>query len=563
MTMAGLRLAAAFVACICITAASANAYQDEVGASNAEDFSHTSSLGALDWMLSDATTDVKPVSSEKLASAASASSASAPAKPPKIGGYAGNKVLPPVKVAKHFHPIPVHAWFLLGCALVFMIVSSAASHFAPLPDDKPVQISKSDDLAPVEPSSDMLWGNFVQFTVDNVIIIMMAASCGLLGVSLLDPKHVTPMLTHVMGVGCNLVICCTLRFACLQIMSKSEKGGTACDIATHFAPECVWIVRVAGINFIAAFVNEMDTACAFEHDESVGAPTSGEAAGNALVMNSLFFLPLFLTVAYLGVVLSRRSDNAAPDASWTTFFIQALYVSLLSGSGKAGHILFRKATMGAWGPTDYHHSAHLQTHVTEVAMLTLVCVLGYYFVVPRLRASTPATYSEEDRKRESSIFDTAAYVLVYIWSFGFVNALWWFFYTYVGYRTSPMAGLIMFWAQLPIYLAIYYVFAMKCSPTYGFYSFDTTNYPWAETFSVFLYWVIDNTTWWGWYQTMVDIDTDADKHPLPGDPVTHSPKIIGLNVGMIVGIALLSCVVTHYNSEAMKRAGRARKIGGD
>lgn len=52
-------------------------------------------------------------------------------------------------------------------------------------------------------------------------------------------------------------------------MSKSEKGTPQCDIATHFAPECVWIVRVAGINFIAAFVNEMDTACAFEHDESV------------------------------------------------------------------------------------------------------------------------------------------------------------------------------------------------------------------------------------------------------------------------------------------------------
>lgn len=163
------------------------------------------------------------------------------------------------------------------------------------------------------------------------------------------------------------------------------------------------------------------------------------------------------------------------------------------------------------------------------------------------------------------MYDTAGYVFVYIWAFGIVNSLWWFFYTYVPYQmgTTSMTGLILFWCQLPVCLILYIIFAAKCSPKYPFYEFDDKAFPWASTFSVFLYWIIDNTTWWGWYQTIVDIDTDADKHPLPGQPVTHSPKIIMLNLACIVGLCLLCAGVTVANQAALSRAKRNRKVCSD
>lgn len=254
---------------------------------------------------------------------------------------------------------------------------------------------------------------------------------------------------------------------------------------------------------------------------------------------------------------------------------------MLSGSGKAGHILFRKATMSTWGPTDYHYGAHLQTHLVECVMLTFVCILGYHFIVPRCRLANkwttsqakaeakktdPTKYKEAeekldaDKKEEDALYDTAGYVFVYIWAFGIVNAMWWFFYTYIGFRTSPMIGLLLFWAQLPVCLIIYIIFAAKCSPKYSFYEFDDKKYTWAGTFSVFMYWIIDNTTWWGWFQTIVDIDTDADSHPVPGQPVTHSPKIIMLNLCCIIGLALLSAGITVANQAALSRAKRCRTL---
>merc|ERR1712196_566605 len=83
-------------------------------------------------------------------------------------------------------------------------------------------------------------------------------------------------------------------------------------------------------------------------------------------------------------------------------------------------------------------------------------------------------------KQENSLYNTAGYVLVYIWAFGIVNSLWWFFYTFIGHWSgSSMLGLTLFWVQLPIYLGMYLFFVYKCSLKYSFYSFDTEKYSWA------------------------------------------------------------------------------------
>ena len=45
---------------------------------------------------------------------------------------------------------------------------------------------------------------------------------------------------------------------------------------------------------------------------------------------------------------------------------------------------------------------------------------------------------------------------------------------------------------------------------------------------------------WGWYQIVVSIDADAA--PKAGAMINQSPKIIGLNVGLIVILFILIMV---------------------
>ena len=58
---------------------------------------------------------------------------------------------------------------------------------------------------------------------------------------------------------------------------------------------------------------------------------------------------------------------------------------------------------------------------------------------------------------------------------------------------------------------------------------------------------------WGWYQAILDLDTDAARHPhpLPGVPLTRSPRVIVVNLALIFALIVAAGAVYALHADAM------------
>ena len=296
-----------------------------------------------------------------------------------------------------------------------------------------------------------LLANGVQYFADNVMMMMLAASISLVGITSIDKKMLDPLPIHMLSLLANVVLVVLARMACLTAWSCTVRSR---DIFAHVLRVLPWFVRVAAVAFTAALLGTVDTWVGYKPSDPCGMPVGGAFLADAAV-----FSACAASAVLIGVLTHGRADRQRPNARLSTFLVELCYVSLLSATGKALHHTLRKITTAFHGPqADVDGMRFLAAQLCEQSFLTFLTASQLTCVLPQLRLAAQVTEQRSERRigemggeegeqgggevedeassSSTAYYQTAESILAYCWAYGLVDNLWWLLYTFVPQRVG-------------------------------------------------------------------------------------------------------------------------------
>ena len=278
--------------------------------------------------------------------------------------------------------------------------------------------------------------------------------------------------------------------------------------------------------------------------------------------------------------MRKRSDSGMPNQTWLSFAIELAFLASLYCASKLihskAHIVMVALCGSGSNTTELRFLYSVLVHQimqTLIAFWYLHVVLTHLDQSANLLAELPPhhkLFMARESPRLQSLIQSVRWhesLVIYAWACSFVNALWEILYDFVGFHSGSYGlGLGIFFALL-IALIIVAVLIAKQSPSGDdFYYEDEMfkgNRSWLCTANIMIFWTIDFMTWWAWDEVVVMVDSAARPANFDqAEPISQSPKIIGLNFGIMFALMALICATTVMSARAgtLNLAGW-RKLG--
>jgi len=396
-----------------------------------------------------------------------------------------------------------------------------------------------------------LWPNFVDFFNDNVNMMVMAATLssfasGLAGQAL-GPSAGPIMLAQATMVLCFMLVS-ILRSIGLLLYRRESDDSIARLVYGTMLKGLPWFLRVPTVIVIPSYLQAI-----YDYlDWNPSHENAGQATP-AFVASIVVFLIMFSLLVYLGSVMRSHADAADPDAAWSTFFLQSLYVSAMSGAGKAMHYTIRVPMLTMAGPVDINSPVPPWQELRVLFVMILVMTAVAWFF---LSSTLPNQMDNPQLAPFQQLqLQCQQYVVVYTWAFATVDAGWIFLYSYVGGSlvTSYYIGMLLFLCWLAITLGAACVLAVT-TPDNSFDDMGKGNKKKAAA-CLMNYWLVDFITWWMQAQVVTSLDTDvADMSLLGrmGNQISSSWAIIGANFAVLLLALFVVGGVHACNHEALK-----------
>jgi hypothetical protein len=347
---------------------------------------------------------------------------------------------------------------------------------------------------------------FLAYFTDNVLVMLMADSASLVGTGFFwQLKEQYPICQQWLGLCVN-----TLLTLILWSVAKTYHGtGHATDTATHVLDMIPWIIKVGMLNLLSA--------C---HGAIWNGKREPDEMGEQFNYAYLIFICLF-PMGWLFNSLAARlhlTFHKGEKYSLGTFLWATFNGGLESCTGKAMHYSLYVIIYALHDDNKPLHSLRAYGGM-EIAIFVIASFLLMH-ILPRV-----ITDSDHDFVSR----DYLAFIIIYCWAFSFVDFTWWFFYTYLG--ANSVNGQFYFWMFIVFLLGLALLHAWCCGGNFYGGSSEV-----ARGTANMLCWSIEFGAWWGWAQTMVELNGAISSYP--GCSITRV-----FNLAMTLGLILITVAV--------------------
>ena len=406
----------------------------------------------------------------------------------------------------------------------------------------------------------LFFRNAVQYITDNILLMMLASSISLVSLSLYDKDDFHALSIHAFALLQSIIVVIFFRALCLRAL---RCGGPIMRLITvHALLQLPWFVRVPAGSFSAALTNAISTwVASAERDpcRQIEGDRCGRATGEIFLVVAVVFLVFFFLATRLSLLKTVRSaaenGNDAPRSA-VTFLCDCALLACLGGAGNSLHDCVRLATGALRGTHDEPgsiDSRHLWARAVEQAFLTLLACWQLGYALPAMRHGA-SRHVAAKADRELAVIGATETAVVYAWSYGASDNLW---YATVTFRGGHRGAVASFWAVVLLQLLCALALAAS-SHDRSFYAPNGCHG--AQTTAFLLFWLLDFCVWRGWSQLVLDVDQSAwmwsSNHTswVPGEALHQSGAILGTSLILTFGLFLVVSAMYACNAEATRRA---------